>query len=205
MQILDMLGQPCPIPVIQAKKALAQPGTAGVVVTVDNQAAVKNLEKMALGMGHGFSFQQQGEDIFLVTLTANDTPPPPVHSAPQPACPQPVETGDIAPTVLIGSDKMGEGSDELGRILIKGFLFALTELPTPPKAAIFLNGGALLTTQGANTVPDLQALAQKGVKIVTCGTCANFYNITQNLAVGEIANMMDIATLLAEAGRLITL
>ncbi|MDL2325233.1 DsrE family protein, partial [Ruminococcaceae bacterium OttesenSCG-928-A16] len=87
----------------------------------------------------------------------------------------------------------------------KGFVFSLGELPTPPKAVIFVNSGALLTTKKATTVPDLQALAAKGTQIFTCGTCANYYNITQNLAVGEIIDMMGITTLLANAAHLITL
>lgn len=203
MELLDMLGQPCPMPVIAAKKALAKPGATGVVVQVDNTVAVQNLQKMANGLGYTAYSQENSAENFTVTITIGDVDALP-EDAPACAACQPMEANGTT-TVLISSNAMGSGSEELGRILIKGFLFSLTELPTPPQAVLFINSGALLTTRGADTVPDLITLAEKGTRIYTCGTCANYFNITENLAVGEIANMMEITTMLAGSAHLITL
>lgn len=203
MQPLDMLGQPCPIPVIKAKNALAQPGCDGVVVAVDNIVAVQNLEKMANGFGYGFSYTQQGEKHYDVAITTSGviaTVEPAGESAAAPTV-----TDGAGLTVLITSDAMGSGSEELGKILIKGFLFSLTELPTPPERVIFLNAGALLTAEGANTVPDLLTLEGLGCEILTCGTCSNYYQLQDKLAVGSLTDMFGIAARLASASRLISL
>ncbi|MDR0663313.1 MAG: DsrE family protein, partial [Spirochaetaceae bacterium] len=75
----------------------------------------------------------------------------------------------------------------------------------PPSAVIFLNGGAHLTTKGANTVDDLITLEKKGTEVYTCGTCANFYKLTEALAVGSITDMMNITNKLANASSVITI
>jgi selenium metabolism protein YedF len=196
-----MLGQPCPIPVINAKKALSLPDSDGVLVLVDNIIAVQNLEKMAHGNGLGFSYKQDGDSRYLVTITGSVSEGKALGAVGDTDVAKPVAGGLV---VLIGADHLGEGADELGRLLIKGFIFSLTQLDPLPEAVIFLNGGAHLTSEGANTVPDLQALEARGVAILTCGTCANYYQIKDLLAVGRITDMMDIVNRLASAGRLIT-
>jgi selenium metabolism protein YedF len=201
-----MRGHPCPIPVVNAKKALAEPNVEGVVVVVDNVVAVQNLEKMAKGTGCGFSYTEDGASQYRVTIVkgANSAQvfDAPAESAVQ-AVPESGRKGGLV--VLITSDSMGRGSEELGRLLIKGFIFSLTQLNPPPEAVIFLNGGAHLTTEGANTVPDLKTLEEKGTGIYTCGTCANYYKLTEALAVGSIVDMMNITNRLSKASRIITI
>ena len=107
--------------------------------------------------------------------------------------------------VLIARDALGSGSEELGKLLIKGFIFSLTELDPPPREVIFINGGARLTSEGANTLQDLLTLVEKGTRVYTCGTCLNYYGITDRLAVGEVVDMMRIAQTLNGAARLISL
>lgn len=206
MQTLDMLGKPCPIPVVQAKKALQQPGATGVAVMVDNWVAVQNLQKMATGLGYTFTYAQDNEKQWTATIMLEGAAPPPRPTQATAPAPAPIQAGTPAPaTILITKAQLGAGSEELGNILMKGYIFSLTELDPPPKTLLFLNSGALLTIQGANTVPDLQALAQKGTAIYTCGTCLNYYGATEKLAVGEITDMMGISSRLAAAGHLITL
>lgn len=206
MKQLDMMGQPCPIPVIQARKALAA-GEDVVAVTVDNEAAVQNLQKMAQGEGYDFSLEQADKRRLVVTLRSGGL-------RQEGAVPVPEDAAAVAEffcgdtsslTLLITRERLGDGAEELGAMLMKGFVFALTELPQPPKAVVFLNGGARLTSQGAATVPDLQTLAQKGTQIYTCGTCVNFFGIKEKLAVGEITDMMNIVRMMAEPGRAVTL
>ena len=88
---------------------------------------------------------------------------------------------------------MGEGNDELGKILLKGFLFALTQQETLPSTILFYNGGASVTCEGSASLEDLQTLQSRGVQIMTCGTCLNYYGLTDKLCVGEITNMYVIA------------
>ena len=88
---------------------------------------------------------------------------------------------------------MGEGNDELGKILLKGYLFALTQQETLPSTILFYNGGASVTCEGSASLDDLRELAKLGVEILTCGTCLNYYGLTDKLRVGEITNMYVIA------------
>ena len=94
---------------------------------------------------------------------------------------------------------MGRGSDELGRVLLKGFLYALAHQPELPQTILFYNGGAHLTVQGSDSLEDLQDMAARGVEILTCGTCLNHYGLTEQLAVGGVTNMYDIVEKLTHA------
>ena len=98
---------------------------------------------------------------------------------------------------------MGRGSEELGRTLMKGFLFAVTQLPCLPEAMLFYTGGAKLTVEGSASLEDLKKLESQGVEILTCGTCLNFYGLTEKLAVGSATNMYAIVEKLAGAARVI--
>lgn len=212
MTLLDMLGNPCPIPVIKAKKELENPAAAGVRVLVDNIVAVQNLEKMAKGLGHAFSYDDQGDSRFLVSIAKTGESLARAASFSVPAVPDTAGAADAVTdnatggmTVLITKDRMGSGSEELGKILIKGFIFSLTELPVRPRAVVFLNSGVRLAVAGGNALADLQTLADAGVKILACGTCLNYYGITDQLAVGEVTDMFGITSVLAAPGKVVTL
>ena len=94
---------------------------------------------------------------------------------------------------------MGTGDDVLGKKLLKGFIFSLTQLPRLPKTILLYNGGAHLSCEGSDSLEDLKNLADAGVEILTCGTCLDFYGITDKLAVGEVTNMYVITEKLTGA------
>ena len=94
-------------------------------------------------------------------------------------------------------------SDELGKLLMKSFLFAVGQLPQLPKTMLFYNGGAKLTVKGSASLEDLKSLEAQGVEILTCGTCLNFYGLADQLAVGGVTNMYSIVETLANAGKVI--
>ena len=94
--------------------------------------------------------------------------------------------------VVIASDRMGEGAEELGKTLLKAFVFSLTQQDKLPKTILLYNGGAYLTCEGSPMLEDLKALEAEGVEILTCGTCLNFYGLTEKLAVGGVTNMYVI-------------
>lgn len=203
MKTIDMIAKPCPIPVIEAKKTLAEPGCNGVRVLVDNQAAVNNLERLAENLGCRYSCASQPNNRYAVTLIPGAEPLSDDTALSEPQCHLPDSARGV--TVLIKSDRMGSGSDELGAILIKGFVFSLTELPVLPEAVLFLNAGVKLGVAGANTVGDLKNLEEKGVQIRFCGTCLDYFKLTDTLAVGAVTDMYGIATTLAQADRVVSI
>jgi len=196
MKIIDMIGKICPAPVIEAKKVLTTADTNAVQVAVDNIAAVRNLEKMSKGLGYEFSFKELAKNSYEVVICANKE-----HAIPT----SEEETHHDGLVVFIGSDRMGQGIEELGKILIKGFIYSFSELPTPPQYAIFFNSGVHLTCGDSNAIDDLRLLEEKGTKVLSCGTCLNFYNLTDSLAVGEIANMYEITEIIAAACKVISI
>ncbi len=191
MKLLEMQGNPCPIPVIQAKKELADPNSTGVIVQVDNQVAIQNLEKMAKGLGYLFSQEPAEEGLYRAVITKQG------HQVVEDTaevcipCAVPVQGGA---TVLIASNHMGRGSEELGKMLIKGFIFSLSQMPVPPKAVIFINSGVELACQGSNAIGDLEELVKLGTEVVACGTCLNYFGLTEKLTVGQIGDMYAITS-----------
>lgn len=201
--LVNAVGEQCPIPVVkatQALRAMTQPGTLEVLV--DNEIAVQNLQRCAAGHHLASAVEQRGEKLFAVTMTVTE----PIGDAPV----EEIQCADCAPAaqssgvvVAVGTDVMGQGSDELGRTLMKGFLFALGQLPRLPETVLFYNGGARLTVEGSDSLEDLRALEERGVEILTCGTCLNYYGLTEKLAVGSVTNMYAIAEKLAGAGKVV--
>ena len=195
---VNAIGDTCPIPVVKAKNAIKELGGAGTVeVLVDNEIAVQNLGKMAKQKGYAFASEKLGAAEFKVTMTVGESAEQQnVDDIPE-VCAVPGHKKNVV--VAINSAKMGVGHDELGGVLIKGFIFALTQMDELPSAILFYNGGATLTTEGSASLEDLKNLEAQGVEILTCGTCLNYYNLGDKLRVGEVTNMYSIVEKLTQA------
>lgn len=186
---VNAIGDACPIPVVKTLNALKELGGAGTVQTfVDNEIAVQNLTRLAESKGCTIETEKRSEKEFCVTITTAGA----VAAAENEeiSCIVPAEKKKTV--VVVSADHMGEGSEELGRILIKGFLFALTQQEHLPSTVLFYNGGAKLTTEGSASLEDLKTLEANGVEILTCGTCLDYYGLKDKLAVGGVTNMYVI-------------
>lgn len=199
--VVNAVGEQCPIPVVKAARALREMREPGVLeVHVDNEIAVQNLTRMAAGHKLEARSEKLGEKEFVVSMEvaepAGEAPleEPPLSCAPD-------ARGSLV--VAVDSAVMGRGSDELGAALMKGFLFAVGQLPQLPGTMLFYNGGAHLTCRGSGSLEDLRSLEAQGVEILTCGTCLNHYGLTEELAVGSVTNMYSIVEKLAGAGKVI--
>lgn len=175
---VNAIGQVCPRPVIMTKKALKEIESGVVEVSIDNETSKENLEKMSRELGYTYETLKNG-DIFIVKITKDIE----VKK----------ETKKEENIVIaISSDKMGEGDEVLGRILIKGFIYALTEFEVLPKTVLLYNSGVFLATKNEDTIKDLKSLEEKGVEILSCGTCADFYHVKDEIKVGTVTNMYTI-------------
>ena len=199
MITVNAMGDNCPIPVIKTKKAMqALAGPETIEVLVDNEIAVQNVTKMASGQGGEVSSEKLGEKEYKVTIKMQGAPEN--ASEEEIAC-TPDKKGDLI--AVVSSDRMGSGNDELGKVLIKGFIYAVTQLDELPKKMLFYNGGATLTVEGSDSLEDLKSLEAQGVEILTCGTCLDYYQVKDKLAVGSVTNMYSIVEAMAEAGKII--
>lgn len=203
MITVNALGDNCPIPVIKTKKAMQElTGPETIEVLVDNEIAVQNVTKMAASSGGTVTSEQTGEKEYKVVIQVNHM-----------AADSETADGEAAKAheagakenmvVVIASDRMGEGNDALGKVLIKGFIFAVTQLDTLPKAMLFYNGGATLTAEGSDSIEDLKGLEEQGVEIMTCGTCLDYYQLKDKLQVGTVTNMYSIVETMAAADKII--
>lgn len=185
---LDCMGMACPLPVINAKKAIeafTEDGT--LYVKVDNDTAVQNLTRLGEHNGFVVTTVKHGEKAFTVTMQVK------AGAAQVPAeamtCKAPERSGKV---VVLSADTMGAGDEKLGRKLMKAFIFALTSQDEAPEKVICYNSGAYLTTRDPDTVKDLKTLEEAGTTVMTCGTCLDYYGLKEELKVGVISNMYDI-------------
>ena len=176
---VNAIGDACPIPVIKTLHALQDLNGAGTVQTlVDNEIAVQNLTRLAESKGCSITTEKRSDKEFCVTITTENSIGK-AEADEQMAC-----------TVPAAQKKTVD--EELGRILMKGFIFALTQQEHLPSTILFYNGGARLTCEDSASLEDLKNLASLGVEILTCGTCLNHYGLTDKLAVGDVTNMYVI-------------
>ena len=196
MITVNAMGDNCPIPVIKTKKAMqALTGPETIEVLVDN---VQNVTKMAASSGGQVSSEKLGDAEYKITIQMDGAPA--TEDTQEVSC-APDARGNLV--VAIASDRMGSGNDELGKVLIKSFIFAVTQLDELPKTMLFYNGGATLTTEGSDSLEDLKSLEAMGVEIMTCGTCLDYYGLKEKLAVGSVTNMYSIVETLAGASKII--
>lgn len=197
---VNAMGKPCPMPVVEAKKALCAMKEAGkMTVLVDNEIAVQNLLRLASGSGLAARSEKRAPGEFVVEMEVTSLPEKKAEEAPAACIPD--QRGDVV--VAIGSACMGVGSEELGRMLMKGFIYALSQQERLPRTILFYNGGATIPIEGSVSVEDLKSMEAQGVQILTCGTCLDYYGLKDRLAVGGVTNMYSIVETLEGAARVI--
>lgn len=193
---VNAMGDACPIPVIKAKKALQELGGEGLVeVLVDNEIAVQNVTKLGKESGAEVTSKKTGENAYVVCLQMGEGK----GEQEQPEEVPCKAAGKKNKIVVVSSDRMGSGNDELGKVLMKGFLFAVSQLDELPGTILFYNGGATLTAEGSDSLEDLKGMEAQGVEIQTCGTCLDYYGLKEKLAVGTVTNMYSIVEKMAAA------
>ena len=189
---VNAIGDACPIPVVKTLNAIKELKGADVVETlVDNETAVQNLIRMADKKGCKVNAEKISDKEFKVTIEVGEAALATPVDTENVTCELP-RTGKKNTVVVISSKAMGHGGDELGTALMKGFIFALSQQEQLPSTILFYNGGANIPVEGSVSLEDLKNMEAQGVEILTCGTCLNFYGLTEKLAVGEVTNMYTI-------------
>lgn len=230
---IDARGKQCPLPMIEAKNAINRMQEAGIAeVLADNEIAVQNIVKMAEHKGFRTTSSKISENEYRVQIfVESETKESKAEtetaeqlknknqsktvgqskSVEQPdsegvkRVSESLNTGgeNGKTVVVLASDVMGEGDKKLGKILMKGFIYALTQLEKLPDTIIMYNSGAYLSIKDSESAEDFGLLEREGVEILTCGTCLNHYGLTEKLAVGSITDMYTITERLSEAGKII--
>ncbi len=195
MKIIDCRTMSCPAPVIATKRALEEAGGETVQILVDSGAPRENVTRFAKGRGYEVQ-ESPFEEGFALTIGGDM-----LASAGLPTGTAPARKT----AMLITSDRLGDGGDELGRVLMKNFIITLLDLDRLPERMLFLNSGVLLTTEGSEVLEALHSLADRGVEILSCGICLDFFHRKDKLKVGSVTNMLTTAESLMDAGSVIRL
>lgn len=184
IKTVDGRGLACPKPVLETKKALENLTGKELITLVDNSIAVENVKKLLTKLNYPFEVSTK-EDYFEIKIT----------NTKEVTEDEPIEKIDalMDKSILFTSNKIGKGDDALGEILMKGYIYTLSEMTELPKYIMFVNSGVKLTTKGSESIEDLKALEDRGVEILSCGTCLDYLNIDlEDLAVGSVTNMYTI-------------
>ncbi len=190
---VDAKGLDCPEPVIKTKKALDKIEEGTVVTYVDNKIAKDNVMKLAKSAGFDVSVDEKSNGYAVTILKGAE------HASEEVL----VDTHDLV--ILIKSAFMGEGDNELGALLMKNFLYAVSETSPLPEKILFINGGVRLTVEGSESLDTIKSMADQGVVIESCGICLDFFHLKEKLAVGSVTNMYSIVETLSTAKRVLTL
>jgi len=197
-RVLDARGLACPQPVILTRKALAEGGFSELEVIVNTSSGRENVARFAGHAGCTIGgIEESGEEtrIVIQPAAANWSDSTSTESITDATVPL-VEPG--IQTVFLSSRTIGRGDDELGALLMRGFLYTLTESETVPQRVLLMNSGVTLAAEGSEHLENLRRLVDLGVEILACGTCLEFYKLTDQLAVGRVSNMQEIAEFLLQ-------
>ena len=202
MRIVDTKGQLCPAPLIAAKKALKETvaGESFIVLT-DNKTSFDNLCRFLKDNKADIkSGESGGVWTLTVTKSSTDIVQPNVEEYYASSIPH-FQQGNYI--VVISSDKMGEGDDELGHLLMINYIKALKDLDKLPKRIVFYNNGVKLATKSSPAIEHLRDLEKMGVELLLCATCVNYYCLETVVGVGTVSNMYTIAKAMATSDKVI--
>jgi selenium metabolism protein YedF len=204
---IDARGLACPQPVILTRRAMREEGVTEIVTIVDNETSRRNVSRMAEREGYRVAVEEHGDEAHLrLTRPSAQVPGARVEAVAEPSMAVGRATPAAGPlVVLVAADTLGRGEPELGGILMRSFFHTLGEVEPLPDTVIFLNSGVRLVAEGSPVLEDLAALAERGVQVLACGTCLDYFALKDALRVGEISNMYTIAETLLRAGRVVHL
>ena len=195
---LDCRGLACPAPVLQTKQLLEKENPAAIKVIVDNEAARQNVTRFLEHQKFQVTVEKLGADLHLLGTKSSEVQVV-ENTAPTP------EGAHKKIMVMVASDRMGRGDDELGAKLMFNFLKTLKEMGHELWRLVFVNNGVKLAVEGSEALSILKELEGDGVQILVCGTCLNHFKLLEKKKVGETTNMLDIVTAMQVSDKVINI
>jgi len=200
MKTVDAKGKLCPQPLIMTKKALVgMDENETLHIIVDNESSKFNVVKYLEDNGMQVEIQKNDNLFEIFVAKKGGTIE---KSTPEDYCEIPTESkGDYV--VCVKKSTLGEGEEELGNILMKGFFNTLSDISNLPSTIIFVNSGIYLAMKESPVIDAIKNLQNKGVEILICGTCLDYYKKMEEFEVGQVSNMFDILEKMTKAGKVI--
>lgn len=189
---VDARGKACPIPVVMAKKE-TEKGIENFTILVDNQTAMENLKRFGNSSGYKTTVSEKGSDFEIFFAKSEDS------------CGCTVIENFRDWAVFVGKEGIGDGEPELGTSLMKMFFYTLAQENDIPSYILFMNAGVKVPVENEQVVEQLKVLSEMGTQILVCGTCLNYYKLTDKLQIGNVSNMYDITSAMKTVEKVITL
>ena len=181
MKTVDARALPCPQPVIRTKEALDEINQGETItVLIDSEVSLENIKRFLSAQGHKLLEAKKKGEVYELTIEKGTSP----GVSYEITCPVSVEEKPKELFLIIATDTIGK-DEELGKILMKGFLETLLVSNELPQRMFFMNTGVKLTTEVDYAVEILKKLEEKGVEIFSCGTCLKYYQLEDKLRVGK--------------------
>jgi len=198
MRIIDARGLACPGPVLEAKASLGKGPTDTIKVIVDNEAAQHNVSRFLVHHGFEAKTHREGNDFHVIGSFKKGFSAVPAEEPEK-------KPGLKKIMVMVATDRMGFGDDELGLKLMANFIKTLNEIGPELWRLIFVNNGVKLTIKNSEVLPSLKAYEKNGLQILVCGTCLTHFKLLDEKQVGETTNMLDIVTAMQVADKVINI
>jgi len=199
-QVIDARGLACPQPVIDTRKALES--SESVITIVDNKTAVENIKRMAHTLGCTATEEIKDDGIYMTIEHSKYILE--IAGKPQP-CARNNQAAPASSVLVISQEAMGRGDDALGHLLIKSFFHTIAETSPVPEVIIFFNSGVKLVVEGSDVIDDIRLLEGKGVKILACGTCLDYFRLKDKIQAGVVSNMYEIKDLMLSGRTLVNI
>lgn len=196
MKKRDCRGIACPQPVLITKEIIEQFPNELIEIRVDNEASKENVIRFFKSQGWSVSLKMAKDGSFYITGAPGSCEI--FHG--EEVTP---ETSSQKVLVFIPTDRFGTGSDELGRALMKNFILTLSEIGESLWRIILVNGGVRLAVKNSPVLSALREIEKRGVDILVCGTCLEYFDILKEKEVGQTTNMLDIVTSMQLATKVI--
>ncbi len=198
MKEIDCSGLACPAPVLKTKEAIEKDNITEITVIVDNEAAKQNVTRF-LGTKNFTVSVKEEDSLFYISGSIDIEAPKEDEELNKP------EAAAQKIMVMVTSNTVGHGDDELGEKLMASFLKTLKELGDELWRLVFVNNGVKLTVEGSEALEDLKELEESGIHILVCGTCLTYFNLLDKKQAGETTNMLDIVTAMQLADKVVNL
>ena len=197
-QELDCRGLACPAPVLKTKQLIDKEHPMALKVIVDNEAGKQNVVRFLGTQDYDVTVEESGADFFVLGKRGNgETSEIPVSES--------TEAEKKKIMVMIATDRMGSGDDDLGMKLMVSFIKTLKEMGDELWRLVFVNNGVKLTIAGSEVLQALKEYEDEGLYILVCGTCLTHFNLLEEKQVGETTNMLDIVTAMQLADKVINI
>lgn len=198
MKEIDARGLACPAPVLQAKNAIDAEQLDAVSVVVDNEAAQQNVRRFLESRGFEIALEKDARGYHVIGKC--DATAQKVRET------EPAADAEITKImVMIATDRIGYGDDELGLKLMVNFIRTLREMGPDLWRLVFVNNGVKLAIRASEVIQDLKELEDNGLQILVCGTCLTHFDLLEHKQVGETTNMLDIVTAMQMADKVINI